>query len=83
MTVQRLLFYLEMESSIECQTDSEKASAQGRIKESQIFVLTRRFRDVMNQYSQEAMAHRERCKKVILRELEICMYYSSVPSMHH
>ena len=67
-------FRLEMENMIESQTDSEKASAQGRIKESQIFVLTRRFRDIMNQYNQEALAHRDRCKKAISRELEIGLY---------
>lgn len=65
------LFYLEMENMIELQTDAEKCSAQGRIKESQIFVLTRRFRNIMNQYNQDAIVHRDRCKKAISRELEI------------
>jgi hypothetical protein len=54
------------------QDDTDKASAQWRIQESQIFNITRRFRDVMNQYNQESLLHRERCKKVILRELDIC-----------
>jgi len=61
----------KMENTIELQTDAEKCSAQGRIKESQIFVLTRRFRNIMNQYNQDAILHRDRCKKAISRELEI------------
>jgi hypothetical protein len=58
----------------ENQDDNDKATAQWRIKESQIFNITRRFREVMNQYNHEAVVHRERCKKVIVRELEISEY---------
>ncbi|CAF1429677.1 unnamed protein product [Adineta ricciae] len=53
------------------QTDYDITSAQWRIKESQIFVLTRQFRDTMIEYNKEAVLHRERCKKIIARELEI------------
>jgi hypothetical protein len=56
------------------QDDADKRSAQGRIKESQIFNMTRRFRDVMNEYNQEFVLHRERCKRVIVRQLEISKY---------
>ncbi|CAF3843133.1 unnamed protein product [Rotaria sp. Silwood1] len=51
--------------------DHDKQNAQWRIQESQIFVLTRRLRDTMIQYNQETIAHRDRCKKIIVRELEI------------
>ncbi len=69
-------FELEMEQIQENQDDTDKASAQWRIQESQIFNITRCFRDVMNRYNQESVLHRERCKKVIVRELEICEYRS-------
>jgi len=61
----------KMEQTLENHNETDKASAQWRIKESQIFNMTRRFRDVMNQYNIESDAHRERCKRVIMRELEI------------
>jgi len=60
-----------MEQVQENRDDHEKNNAQWRIKESQIFVLTRRFRDIMAQYNQETVIHRERCKKAIARELEL------------
>ncbi len=63
--------FLEMEQALNIRDDPEETHTQRRIKESQIFVLTRRFRDTMNQYNQEAVSHRERCKKAIVRELEI------------
>ncbi|UJR15278.1 hypothetical protein I4U23_002231 [Adineta vaga] len=53
------------------QTDADKASAVWRIKETQIFNLTYRFRQVMQKHNQEFVSHRERCKKVISSELEI------------
>ncbi|CAF4333679.1 unnamed protein product, partial [Rotaria magnacalcarata] len=49
----------------------DKQSAQGRIRESQIFVLTRRLRDVMIEHNVNTVAHRERCKKIIVRELNL------------
>jgi hypothetical protein len=60
-----------MERIQEDQNDNDKASAQWRIKELQIFNLTRRFREIMNQYNLESLAHRDRCKKSIMREFEI------------
>ena len=53
---------------------SEKANAQWRIKESQIFVTTRRFRDMMGLYHQDMIAHREQYKNMIVRQLEICEF---------
>jgi hypothetical protein len=63
-----------MEQVQENQDDIEKASAQWRIKESQIFNTTRRFREVMNHYNQASVLHQDRCKKIIIRELEMCEY---------
>ena len=60
-----------MEQSLNDQTNDEKATARWRIKESQVFNITRLFRDIMNQYNQETVLHRQRCEKAILRELEI------------
>jgi hypothetical protein len=51
--------------------DPTETNAQRRIRESQIFVLIRRFRDTMIQYNQETVSHRDRCKKVIVCELEL------------
>ncbi|CAM4957098.1 unnamed protein product [Rotaria socialis] len=46
-------------------------SAQWRLKESQIYNITKHFRQIMNQYNEECVAHRDRCKKAIKREFEI------------
>ncbi len=69
-----VFFELEMEQIQDNQDDTDKANAQWRIKESQIVNMTRRFRNVMNQYNLEFVSHRERCKKIIIRELEISEY---------
>ncbi len=71
-------FELEMEQIQDNQDDADKANAQWRIKESQIVNMTRRFRDVMNQYNLEFVSHRERCEKIIMRELEISEYNYSL-----
>lgn len=60
-----------METAHENLNDRDKNSAQGRIRESQIAVLTRHFRNVMTQYNLETVAHRERCKRLISRELDL------------
>ena len=68
---------LEMEDEqMNCDA-SEKANAQWRIKESQIFVSTRRFRDIMGLYNQDMITHRERYKSMIVRQLEICEFARS------
>ncbi|CAF3503795.1 unnamed protein product [Rotaria sordida] len=61
----------KMEQAKQNCDDHDKTNAQWRVKESQIFVLTRRFRDTMVAYNQETMSHRDRCKSVIVRELEM------------
>ena len=72
-TLQRVnfRFYLEIEDTLTKPIDHNETNAQRRIKESQVFTLNRRFRDTMNQYNQEVLAHRDRCKVIILRELEM------------
>jgi hypothetical protein len=60
-----------MEQARENRDDHDQINAQWRIKESQIFVLTRRFRDTMTRYNLETVLHRERCKKAIVFQLEI------------
>lgn len=65
-----------MEQVQEDQSEDEKGSVQSRIKEAQIFDITRRFREVMNAYNHEFVLHRERCKRAIVRELEISKYYN-------
>jgi t-SNARE complex subunit (syntaxin) len=69
-----LFFKLEMEQNQADQNQTEKGSTQWRIKQSQIFNITQRFREAMNQYNLESVTHRERCKKSIMRELEISNY---------
>jgi hypothetical protein len=64
-------FYLEMEEALTQSVDRNETNAQRRIKESQLFNLNLRLQNTMNQYNQEVLAYRERCKNVILRELEM------------
>ncbi|CAF0967201.1 unnamed protein product [Adineta steineri] len=61
----------KMEQSLEHQSGLDITNAQRRIKESHLFVLTRHFRNVMIEYNQEAVLHRERCTNVISRELAL------------
>jgi hypothetical protein len=64
-----------MEQAQENRDNNEKTNAQWRIQESQICVLTRRFRDTMTHYNQETVSHSDRCKKAIIRELEMGRSY--------
>lgn len=66
-----LFFFLELEDSQKDDTDLNESNAHRRIKDSQIFVLNRRFRNIMAEHHKETLAHRERCKKAIIRELDI------------
>ncbi|CAF3337477.1 unnamed protein product [Rotaria sp. Silwood2] len=52
--------------------DNAKSNAQWRVEELQIFDLTSHFRNTMIAYNEETVAHHDRCKKIILRTLEIC-----------
>lgn len=63
-----------MEQIQQDQARINQDSAQWRIKEAQIFNITKDFREVMNRYNQEYVLHRERCKRAIVRELEISEY---------
>lgn len=49
-------------------------STHWRLKKHQVYSLTKRFSDVMNQYHQDCVAHKDRCKKAIQRELAISKY---------
>ena len=51
--------------------DLNESNAHRRIRESQVFVLFRRFRDTMAEHHKESLAHRERCKTAIIRELDM------------
>ncbi|CAF0905961.1 unnamed protein product [Adineta steineri] len=53
------------------QATSSKTQAQLRIEKSQLFVLTQKFRDVMNDYNQVQLGYRQKCKERIQRQLEI------------
>jgi len=53
------------------QASSSKTQAQLRIEKSQLFVLTQKFRDVMNDYNQVQLGYRQKCKERIQRQLEI------------
>lgn len=55
----------------QAQTSSTKTQAQIRIEKSQLFVLTQKFRDVMNDYNQVQLGYRQKCKERIQRQLEI------------
>lgn len=62
----------KMEQEMEqAQTSSTKTQAQIRIEKSQLFVLTQKFRDVMNDYNQVQLGYRQKCKERIQRQLEI------------
>lgn len=53
------------------QASSNHTQAQLRIEKSQLFVLTQKFRDVMNDYNQVQLGYRQKCKERIQRQLEI------------
>lgn len=62
----------KMEQDLEnSQASNSKTQAQNRIEQSQLFVLARKFRDVMNDYNQVQVGYRQKCKERIQRQLEI------------
>lgn len=61
-----------MEAEQNSRGNRDNGTAQWRIRESQIFVLSRRFRDMMIKYNQEVVLYRDKCKDAIVRELELC-----------
>jgi len=68
--VRQKLKKMEQEQD-QSQTSSNKTQAQLRIEKSQLFVLTQKFRDVMNDYNQVQLGYRQKCKERIQRQLEI------------
>lgn len=67
----RKIFAPGMDEAQKKSNDLNESSAQWRIRESQTFVLFRRFRDTMAEHHKESLTHRERCKKAIVYELEM------------
>jgi syntaxin 1A len=61
----------KMEQDQEQSTPSNQTQAQMRIGKSQLFVLTKKFHDVMNDYNQVQLGYRQKCKERIQRQLEI------------
>ncbi|CAF1469859.1 unnamed protein product [Didymodactylos carnosus] len=53
------------------QTQSSKSRAAIRIKELQLWVNTKRFHDIMNEYNNTMLNYRLRCKERIIRQSEI------------
>jgi len=68
--VRQKLKKMEQEQD-QSQTSSNKTQAQLRTEKSQLFVLTQKFRDVMNDYNQVQLGYRQKCKERIQRQLEI------------
>lgn len=64
-------FYLEIEQNIEAEEQSNKSSADLRIRKTQHSTLSRKFVEVMTEYNRTQTDYRERCKGRIQRQLEI------------
>ncbi|CAL4082889.1 unnamed protein product, partial [Meganyctiphanes norvegica] len=60
-----------IEQSIEAEEQTNKASADLRIKKTQHSTLSRKFVEVMTEYNRTQTDYRERCKGRIQRQLEI------------
>lgn len=65
------LFLLEIEQNIEAEEQSNKSSADLRIRKTQHSTLSRKFVEVMTEYNRTQTDYRERCKGRIQRQLEI------------
>jgi len=60
-----------IETGIEQEESVNKASAELRIKKTQLSTLSRKFVEVMTEYNRTQTDYRERCKSRIQRQLEI------------
>jgi len=60
-----------IEQSIEAEEQTNKASADLRIKKTQHSTLSRKFVEVMTEYNRTQTDYRDRCKGMIQRQLEI------------
>ncbi|CAI6367767.1 unnamed protein product [Macrosiphum euphorbiae] len=61
----------EIEQNIEAEEQSNKSSADLRIRKTQHSTLSRKFVEVMTEYNRTQTDYRERCKGRIQRQLEI------------
>jgi len=68
---QRLKKMEQDQEQLMTSSSSSKTQAQLRIEKAQLFVLTQKFRDVMNDYNQVQLGYRQKCKERIQRQLEI------------
>lgn len=66
-----LLFVLVIEQNIEHEEQTNKSSADLRIRKTQHSTLSRKFVEVMTEYNRTQTDYRERCKGRIQRQLEI------------
>lgn len=69
------MFFLVIEQNIEQEEQTNKSSADLRIRKTQHSTLSRKFVEVMTEYNRTQTDYRERCKGRIQRQLEISMYY--------
>lgn len=65
------IIILEIEQNIEAEEQSNKSSADLRIRKTQHSTLSRKFVEVMTEYNRTQTDYRERCKGRIQRQLEI------------
>lgn len=61
----------KLEKEYEEETYGRQHTAADRIRQLQIFSVTKSFRDVLIQYNNESNAHRQKCQNLIRKELEI------------
>jgi hypothetical protein len=71
MCVLLYLFVTVIEQAVEQEEQSNKSSADLRIRKTQHSTLSRKFVEVMTEYNRTQTDYRERCKGRIQRQLEI------------
>ena len=64
-----------IEQNIEQEEQTNKSSADLRIRKTQHSTLSRKFVEVMTEYNRTQTDYRERCKARIQRQLEISKYW--------
>lgn len=66
-----LMIFAVIEQNIEHEEQTNKSSADLRIRKTQHSTLSRKFVEVMTEYNRTQTDYRERCKGRIQRQLEI------------
>ena len=74
-----LLVHAVIEQNIEHEEQTNKSSADLRIRKTQHSTLSRKFVEVMTEYNRTQTDYRERCKGRIQRQLEISTFH--LPSL--